>query len=354
MDERSTQPPPTDREDASPAIEATDIRFTYPDGTEAVRDVSMTISRGEFFGFLGPNGAGKTTTIKMLVTLLRPTAGQITVNGFDVTEDPVAIRSSIGYNAQDTGVYPELTARENIRFACEAYHVPKATRPERIEALLELADLADVADKRAKTFSGGMQRRLDIATSLVHDPPLVFLDEPTTGLDPEARLRLWEYFREINAQGTTIFLTTQNLDEADQLCSRLAVIATGEIVARGSPEELKSRIGGDSLEITIEDTDAAAREDARTAVQESDLLTDADDTVGLTDDGIVVTSARARGIGTDLLITLREAGFVVTGFTVHSPTLDDVFLSVTGSTLREAHEEPAPGEEASPEQGVFQ
>ena len=223
------------------AIDARNVGVTYSDGTEAVEDVTLQVPRGEFFGFLGPNGAGKTTTIKTLVTLLRPTAGEVTVNGYDVVTEPQAVRESIGYMAQETSIDRELTARENIRFACEAYGVPKADRADRIDELLDLVDLADVADKRAEEFSGGMKKRLDVATALVHEPPLVFLDEPTTGLDPKARLRLWEYFRTINEQGTTVFLTTQYLEEADQLCDRLSVIAEGEIVATGSPEELKRR-----------------------------------------------------------------------------------------------------------------
>lgn len=334
------------------AIDVTGVEFTYPNGTEAVNDMNFTVSNGEFFGFLGPNGSGKTTTIKMLVTLLRPTRGDISVNGFDLTEEPVAIRNSIGYNAQDTGVWDDLTARENIQVACEAYHVPKDERAERIDDLLRLADLEAAADNRARTFSGGMQRRLDIATSLVHQPLLVFLDEPTTGLDPEARLRLWEYFREINAHGTTIFLTTQNLEEADQLCSRIAVIADGEIVASGSPAALKTQVGEDSLDITFENASPADRERARSVVEDAGMLTDETDAVGITEDGIVVTSSHTRQIATDLLLALREAGFDVTGFTVRSPTLDDVFLSVTGSTLRDGHEDASTIDEDSPGQVV--
>ena len=280
--------------------------------------------------------------IKTLVTLLRPTAGQITVNGFDVTEHPRAVRASIGYTAQETSVDPDLTARENIGLAYEAYHVPNAQRTTRIDDLLELVDLADVADKRADTFSGGMQKRLDVATSLVHDPPLVFLDEPTTGLDPRARLRLWEHFRRINERGTTIFLTTQYLEEADQLCSRLAVIAAGEIVALDSPANLKAQVGGDSLDIALGDSPEVNFDQARDIVKVSGLLTDAD-TVGITEDGIVVVSSRAQEIGTEVLIALREADFDVTEFTVRSPTLDDVFLHFTGGTLTEATEQGAAG-----------
>lgn len=327
------------------AIEAESIDFTYPDGTEAVQNVSFAVPKGEFFGFLGPNGAGKTTVIKTLVTLLRPTTGEISVNGIDVTDHPRAVRASIGYTAQDTSVDPQLTARENMILACETYHVSKAQRAERIDTLLELVDLADEADKRAGTYSGGMKKRLDIATSLVHDPPLVFLDEPTTGLDPRARLRLWEYFQEINEQGTTIFLTTQYLEEADHLCSRLAVIADGELVARGSPDDLKAQVGGESLEIDIDETPAMPIDRARTVVEESGLLTE-EESVGTTRDGIVVSSPRAQAIGTDVLLVLREAGASATRFTVRSPTLDDVFLHFTGGTLSEATE--AAGDDRDP------
>jgi ABC-2 type transport system ATP-binding protein len=224
----------------------------YGDGTVAVADVSLSVPEGEFFGFLGPNGAGKTTSIKVFATLLSPTDGTVRVNGFDVREDSRRVRESIGYMAQETSIDPEMTARENIRFACEAYGVPRSERDERIDDLLDLVDLAGEAEKRAEEFSGGMKKRLDAATALVHEPPLVFLDEPTTGLDPKARNRLWDYFRAINDRGTTIFLTTQYLEEADQLCDRLAVILDGEIVAEGSPTDLKRRVGGDVLEVDIE------------------------------------------------------------------------------------------------------
>ncbi|MFB6202695.1 MAG: ATP-binding cassette domain-containing protein [Halorhabdus sp.] len=313
--------------DRPQAIEAEGLKLTYADGTEAVSGVSMQVPDGEFFGFLGPNGAGKTTTIKVLATLLSPTAGTVRVNGFDVRTDQQAIRESIGYMAQETSVITEMTARENLRFACDAYGVPTADRAERIEELLDLVDLADVAQKRAEGFSGGMKKRLDAAMALVHRPPLVFLDEPTTGLDPKARNRLWEYFEAINDQGTTIFLTTQYLEEADVLCDRLAVILDGEIVADGAPETLKREVGGEILDVELEDSDV--REQAADIVQQDGLFED-DPTVDMTDDGITVTSRDARQYGPDLLVALRDAGITVTGFNVRSPTLDDVFLAITG------------------------
>jgi len=330
------------RADARLAIDVDALRLTYGDGTEAVRDVSMAVPEGEFFGFLGPNGAGKTTTIKVLATLLRPSGGDVRVNGFDVERDARAVRESIGYMAQETSIDPELTARENVRFACEAYGVPRGDRDDRIAELLDLVDLADVAAKRADEFSGGMKKRLDAATALVHRPPLVFLDEPTTGLDPSARNRLWEYFRRINDQGTTIFLTTQYLEEADQLCDRLAVIADGEIVAEGSPAELKREVGGEILEVNVAG-DAAARRRAAEVAREGGVFGDA--AVETSDDGITVTSPAARQRGTDLLVALRDEGVTVTGFNVRAPTLDDVFLAITGE--RAATDDDSAAAEAS-------
>ncbi|MEZ3163132.1 ATP-binding cassette domain-containing protein [Halorubrum sp. RMP-47] len=311
------------------AIDVDGLQLTYADGTEAVRGVDLTVPAGEFFGFLGPNGAGKTTTIKVFATLLLPTSGEARVNGFDVTADPARVRQSIGYMAQETSVDPELTAEENIRFACEAYGVPRGDRDERIDELLDLVDLSDVRDKRAEEFSGGMKKRLDAATALVHRPPLVFLDEPTTGLDPKARNRLWDYFERINDRGTTIFLTTQYLEEADQLCDRLAVILDGDIVSEGSPADLKRRVGGEILEVDLdEDVDP---ERAASLARETGLFEAG--SVEPTEGGLAVTSREARERGTDLLVALRDADVRVIGFNVRSPTLDDVFLSITGENV---------------------
>ena len=313
------------------AVAAEGVELTYADGTRAVAGVDLEVPRGEFFGFLGPNGAGKTTTIKTMASLLSPTAGQLEINGFDVTESPRKVRQSIGYMAQETSVDPEMTAEENLRFACEAYGVPRGERQTRIDELLDLVDLAEVADKRSEGFSGGMMKRLDAATALVHAPPLVFLDEPTTGLDPKARNRLWAYFRELNAAGTTVFLTTQYLEEADQLCERLSVIVGGRIVATGSPEELKREVGGEILDIELS-ADQAARDRAIAVVEESTLF-EPDATIEETPTGISVTSRQARERGPDLLVALRDAGHEVVGFNVRAPTLDDVFLAITGEEL---------------------
>jgi ABC-2 type transport system ATP-binding protein len=323
------------------AVDVEGLEVTYGDGTEAVQGVDMAVPEGEFFGFLGPNGAGKTTTIKVFATLLSPTAGSVRVNGFDVRTDARKVRESIGYMAQETSVDPELTAAENVRFACEAYGVPRGERDDRVAELLDLVDLADVAGKRAEEFSGGMQKRLDAATALVHRPPLVFLDEPTTGLDPKARNRLWDYFRAINDRGTTIFLTTQYLEEADQLCDRLAVILDGEIVASGSPAALKRRVGGEILDVELADG-ADARERAAAIARGFGAFKNA--TVTETGEGISVTAETARQHGTDLLVALRDAGLTVTGFNVRAPTLDDVFLAITGEETEADRVEATPGE----------
>ena len=313
------------------AIEARNVAVTYADGTEAVRGVDLLVECGEFFGFLGPNGAGKTTMIKTLVTLLRPTAGTVRINGFDALENPRTVRATIGYMAQETSIDPELTARENLRYACDAYGVPRADRSDRIGELLELVDLTDVANKEADDFSGGMKKRLDEATALVHRPPLVFLDEPTTGLDPSARNRLWKYFRRINDEGTSLFLTTQYLEEADQLCDRLAVIEGGAVVADGTPDALKRRVGGEILDVQLADP---TRRERAVAIVREDGPFGAGATVEATTDGLAVTARDARSRGTDLLVAFRDAGIGVVGFDVRAPTLDDVFLAVTGDRER--------------------
>jgi len=308
------------------AIEARDVAVTYADGTEAVCGVDLLVEAGEFFGFLGPNGAGKTTLIKTLVTLLRPTDGSVTINGFDAVAKPRSVRATIGYMAQETSIDPELTARENLRFACDAYGVSRAERGGRIDELLELVELTGVADKVADNFSGGMKKRLDVATALVHQPPLVFLDEPTTGLDPAARNRLWEYFQRINDEGTTVFLTTQYLEEADQLCDRLSVIQDGSVVADGTPEALKQRVGGEILAVELSDPDESER---AVAVARDESLFAEGAAIEPTESGLAVTARDARTRGTDLLVALRDADIGVVGFDVRAPTLDDVFLAVT-------------------------
>jgi ABC-2 type transport system ATP-binding protein len=321
-DETDTSARPT-------AIEAEDVHVTYDDGTEAVRGVSLDVEEGEFFGFLGPNGAGKTTTIKTLVTLLYPTQGSVRINGYDTKSDPQAVRESIGYMAQETSIDFELTPRENLRVACRMYGVPKADRAERIEELLDLVDLQDVADKKAETFSGGMQKRLDTATVLVHRPPVVFLDEPTTGLDPQARLRVWNYFEKINEQGTTVFLTTQYLEEANELCDRLAILQEGQITHTGTPDALKAAVGTETVTLALKDPSEETRRRARNAVRRLTTLDAA--TIERTPEGLTVEADNVRSTTSELFTELAAADVEVAAFDVESPTLDDVFLTLAGA-----------------------
>ncbi|WEL16830.1 ABC-type multidrug transport system, ATPase component [Halorhabdus sp. SVX81] len=323
------------------AIEATDLAVTYADGTRAVRGIDLAVAEGECFGFLGPNGAGKTTVIKALVTLLGTTRGSVRINGFDPHDSPRAVRASIGYMAQETSVDETLTTRENLAFACDLYGVSRGERADRIADVLELVGLEADADRQVGTFSGGMAKRLDVATALVHEPPIVFLDEPTTGLDPRSRNRLWEHVRAINDRGVTVFLTTQYLAEADALCDRIAVLQDGSIVATDTPATLKAAIGGDVLEVTLADPNDERRAEARRIARDVGFDPSA---VEPTDDGISVTADRARSAAPDLLVALSEAGLAVTGFEVHSPTLDDVFLSLTGE---DAGEEPTQASQAA-------
>src|SRR6201994_2103978 len=234
---------PVDGADA--AISVRSLRRTFKDGIEAVRDIDLTVAEGEVFGFLGPNGAGKTTTVRMLCTLLPPTSGTATVVGLDVVSDGAEVRRRIGVALQEIGLDPVQTGRELLELQCGLYGITGRGSRERASELLELVGLTEAAQRRTKTYSGGMKRRLDLASALVHSPTVLFLDEPTTGLDPASRRTIWDEVRRINDQGTTVFLTTQYLEEADQLCDRLAIIDAGSIVAEGTPEQLKAQMGHD-------------------------------------------------------------------------------------------------------------
>lgn len=300
-------------------IEASNVTVTYRDGYTAVDDVDLHIERGSFFGFLGPNGAGKTTLVKTLATLLTPTKGSIRIDGYDAEKETWNVRRSIGYMPQETSIDPELTARENLSFACDAYNVDPSDREKRIQELLELVQLEDVADKRSETYSGGMQKRLDAATALVHEPPLVFLDEPTTGLDPAARNKLWDYFRAINEKGTTFFLTTQYLEEADKLCDEIAVMQNGKIRVRDTPANLKKRVGGDIISMVLEDTRRGY----------SVLRNVFGDAVTRNQEEVRITTQKPTEHVVKALTLLQEEALSVRDLKVQQPTLDDVFLSLT-------------------------
>ena len=316
-------------------IEVEDLTKVYPDGTRAVDGVSFSVSEGEMFGFLGPNGAGKTTTIRILVTLLPRTGGRAVVGGVEVAEDPEAVRRMIGYAAQFIGVDDDLTARENLDLQGRLHGMHAAEVARRSDELLEIFALADVAEKRAGGFSGGMRRRLDLAQSLVHRPPLLFLDEPTTGLDIQTRNAMWAYLEELNRDGTTVFLTTQYLEEADRLCSRLAIIDHGRIVVSGSPEELKREIGDDVITLSLpDDADAALLQravGALTAFSGAGEPTTFDHSVSLP----VKNAGEALS---SLIRRLDEAEVPVAKLSLSTPSLDEVFLRHTGERMRS--EEP--------------
>ena len=237
-------------------LELEKLDLTYPDGTRAVKSVDLTVPEGEFFGFLGPNGAGKSTTVRMLTTLTTISGGSAQISGVDVASDPDGVRRKIGVALQEVGLDPRQTGREILVLQARLFGVTTAEAGKRADELLELVELSDAADRRTKTYSGGMKRRLDLASALVHRPDVLFRDEPTTGLDPASRLVVWEEVRRINELGVTVFLTTQYLEEADQLCSRLAIIDGGKIVREGTPAslkaDLKAKRGGDT-EPTLDD-----------------------------------------------------------------------------------------------------
>jgi len=296
----------------------------------AVAGVDLDVEAGEIVGFLGPNGAGKTTTLRMLTTLLRPTAGTATVAGYDVATQPVEVRRRIGYVSQSGSTSPEALAGEEVVDHGRLYGIPKAQAERRGRELFEQLDLDGLWTRRPSAMSGGQRRRLDIAMGLVHDPTLVFLDEPTTGLDPQARANLWTHISALRAErGATVFLTTHYLDEADALCDRILVIDHGRIVASDTPEALKQQVAGDLIELTVADPVQAAA--AATALASLAPGSTADV------DGPAV-SLRIPRAGRELAGLLRELdrqGVALESIEVRRPTLDDVFLTVTGRSLRE-------------------
>jgi ABC-2 type transport system ATP-binding protein len=307
----------------------------------AVVGVDLDVDAGEIVGFLGPNGAGKTTTLRMLTTLLEPTAGTATVAGCDLIADPVGVRRRIGYVSQSGATAPEARAGEEVVDHARLYGMSTAEATERGKQLFAELDLDGLWERQPKSMSGGQRRRLDIAVGLVHVPELVFLDEPTTGLDPQARANLWQHIRALREErGTTVFLTTHYLDEADALCDRILVIDHGAIVAEGTPDALKSQVGGDVLTVTVERQDelgAVARLVAGLAgADESQVL-----------DGRVVGRVPHGGRAlVELVRGLDRAGIEVSGIESRRPSLDDVFLGLTGRSLRDAEPDvDAPAEE---------
>jgi ABC-2 type transport system ATP-binding protein len=301
---------------------------------EAVGGIDLSIARGEVFGFLGPNGAGKTTTVRILCTLLPPSAGSARVAGIDVVEDAAGVRRRIGVALQEIGLDPVQTGRELLELQCGLYGITGPDAKRRAEELLELLGLSDAADRRTKTYSGGMKRRLDLASALVHSPEVLFLDEPTTGLDPASRLTVWEEVRRINAAGTTVFLTTQYLEEADQLCDRLAIIDAGSIVAEGPPERLKAQMGHDVVRLELDGADQATTE---AAIGELPGL----ERVVAEPDALALYLEDGAGSIAEIVRRLDRADVRVGAISVSRPSLDDVFLQATGRRLEGAEEQEA-------------
>jgi len=291
----------------------------------ALDGVDLAVAEGSVLGLLGPNGAGKTTTVRILTTLLRPDAGRATIGGVDVVHDAQRIRSMIGLSGQYAAVDENLTGRENLVMFGRLYQTPKGEAKRRADELLERFDLADAADRIVKTYSGGMRRRLDLASALTGRPRVLFLDEPTTGLDPRSRLGMWEIVRGLVREGVTILLTTQYLEEADELADSIAVVDHGRIIARGTADELKSQVGGERIEVVVHDPTALSRA--------AELISRNDGGEYAIDEHTRRITVPAHGGAQRLVQVVRdldEAAIVIDDIGLRRPTLDDVFLSLTG------------------------
>ncbi len=322
------------------AIEATGLRKSFGQ-VEALSGVDLRAPTGTVLGLLGPNGAGKTTAVRILTTLLRPDAGSARVAGIDVVDGAAELRAKIGLAGQYAAVDENLTGAENLDMVGRLYHLPKGEPRKRAAELLEQFDLTAAADRLVRTYSGGMRRRLDLAAALVARPPVLFLDEPTTGLDPRSRIDLWATIEERAAAGTTVLLTTQYLDEADRLADRIAVIDRGRLLAEGTSDELKDRFGGERLDVTL--ADRAQAEAAIAAL--APIAAEPPDT--LPSGAICVPVGQRQGAMAEAVRRLDEAGVGIEDLAMHRPTLDDVFLGLTGRAAGEDGERPAEEEARS-------
>jgi ABC-2 type transport system ATP-binding protein len=302
-------------------IQAKGLKKSYG-SNDVLKGIDLKVERGTMLALLGPNGAGKTTTVRILSTLLKADAGTVTVEGYDVAKDADKVRSVIGLTGQSAAVDELLTGRENMVMMGRLYRLTKQSAKDRAEELLEEFDLIKAANRPAKTYSGGMRRRLDLAVSLIATPPVIFLDEPTTGLDPRSRLAMWDIIKKLMANGTTILLTTQYLEEADQLADQIIVIDGGKVIAEGTATQLKSRVGKDRLELSFKDAVALQ---AATAALGKEVVDTNDKEQSVT---IVIndTNKDIRRV----LDVLTKASITLVSMAVHKPTLDDVFLSLTG------------------------
>ena len=302
--------------------------------------IDLEVSEGEIYAFLGPNGAGKTTTVRMLVTLLSPSGGTATVAGFDVVRDAPSVRRAIGVALQEAALDPLMTGRELMHLQATLHGLPGSEATTRGDALLTRVGLAHAADRRVGTYSGGMRRRLDLATALVHDPKVLFLDEPTTGLDPVSRIAIWDEVRRLNEEGTTVFLTTQYLEEADQLADRVGIIDEGKMAAEGTPAALKAQIGRSHLEVIIAETPGSDTAEA--------ILAKFGEPMPSKNGVLMVGLLHGASDVAPIVRALDDAGLCVESLNLVQPTLDDVFVEKTGRHLEGAEEEqvqPQPADE---------
>jgi len=316
-------------------IETHQLTKVFPGDVRAVDGIDFEVKAGEVFGFLGPNGAGKTTTIKVLNTLIKPTAGTATVCGYDVVKSPAEVRGCIGYVAQDVGVDEYGTGRENLTLYGHFYRLDGRTIKQRVKELFELVDLTGFEDKMVSTYSGGMRKRLDLAMGLIHRPAVIFLDEPTVGLDPQTRVHIWDYIRDlVKAMGVTIFLTTHYMEEADHLADRIAIIDLGKIMATGTPDELKHSIGGDVVTLSPSTTGEEDREEFMRRTQSA--LSGKPFVLGTqaTDGDLAVYVNKGESAVPSIIRLLSSEGIDIETISMSHPTLDDVFLKYTGRTIR--------------------
>ena len=316
--------------DPIPAIETVKLGKAYGELT-AIEDVSLQVRHGEIFGLLGPNGAGKSTTLRILITLVRPTSGQAIVLGHDVVQQPDRVRGLIGYVPQERAIDRFLTGREHLLLLGDLYHLPKHETMSRISEVLKLVDLEKRADQPAKTYSGGMKRKLDIACGLLPNPKLLFLDEPTLGLDVQSRLRIWEYVRRLRDRGITIVLTTNYLDEADQLCDRLAILDGGHIKALGSPSELKAGLGGDVVSLTVAPSDTSRIELLASSLKAEPSIR----TIDARPNGMEIRVESHEKALPAILQAANQLSCQLEFIEYHRPRLDDVFVAHTGHPIRE-------------------
>ncbi len=324
---------------SSPAISAQSISRKFGD-VEAVKGVDLSINSGQIYGFLGPNGAGKSTTVKMLVTLLALHSGKAEVAGWDVMSHPTEVRMRIGVALQEAGLDPKQTGRELLTLQGRLYGLSRETIKRRVKEMESLIDIGDAMDRFIETYSGGMKRRIDLAAALLHNPKVLFLDEPTTGLDPNSRIKVWEQVRTINqTQDVTVFLTTQYLEEADQLADRVGIINQGTLVVEGTPSELKRSIGSDVIVAKI----TSGIDAAKSAISVISNIT----SVEVYGTELSISTTNGAALISEVALALSSAGIKVEEITLRTPTLDDVFLTVTGSRISSADESESTVTEAA-------